>query len=165
MRRVAVLTVLGLWVGAVPALATEATYSVFMTGDQEVPGPGDSDGEASGTITLNDVTGLISWSLTYSDIAAPSAMHIHGPGGSAGSPAGVFIGLGVATSGGAGTLIDDLVWGTLGDITDILSDPTDFYLNIHNGGFPAGAVRGQLPEPGALAMLALGGLMVVRRRR
>ena len=151
-------------IGASPSFGDQVTYSLNATGDQEV-GSGDPDGLATGTITLDDVTGLISWDFTYTDIVSPSLMHIHGPGGSAGSGAAVFIGLGVATSGGAGTLIDDLIHAPLTDITEILDDPTDFYVNIHNGSFSGGAVRGQLPEPGSLALLALGGLAAMTRRR
>lgn len=153
---------------ALPAQATTITYVLAMDGAQEVPGPGDPDGSASGTITLNDVTGEISWSFVYADISAPTAMHIHGPGGSAGSGAGVFVGLGVATSGGAGTLISG-VTTTPGNVAAIFADPSDFYVNIHTGDFTAGAVRGQLgtvPEPGTAVLLWLGlGLAGWRRRR
>jgi hypothetical protein len=147
-------------------------YQATMTGAQEVPGPGDPDGLATGRISLDDVTGEISWKFLYSNIAAPTAMHIHGPGGSAGSAAGVFIGLGVATSGGPGTLFDSLI-AAPAQVAAIVSDPTDFYVNIHNAAFPGGAVRGQLgnvvPEPASLVMFGVGLLGVVgyswRRRK
>jgi hypothetical protein len=155
-----------------------ATYSLNMTGAQEVPGPGDPDGTATGTITLDDVTGDLSWDITYANISAPTAMHIHGPGGSAGSGAGVYIGLNVATSGGAGTLISSLTHGTLSEVTDVLNDPTDFYVNIHNGDFSQGAIRGQLgagvPTTPAYTkwglvtltlLLLLGGMAALRRTR
>ena len=52
------------------ARAGSGTFSVFMTGDQEVPGPGDSDGQASGSISLDDSTGAVSWSFIFSNIDA-----------------------------------------------------------------------------------------------
>lgn len=154
---------------ASPAAATTITYSVTMDGSQEVPGPGDGDGTASGTITINDATGDISWDFTYADIAAPTAMHIHGPAAPVGVAAGIYVGLGVATSGGAGTLISST--NTAVDLVAINTTPTDFYVNIHNAAFSGGAVRGQLgvvaPEPGTLGLLALGfaGLVWTGRRR
>jgi CHRD domain len=153
-----------------PAYALSTTYSVIMSGANEVPGPGDPDGSASGTITLDDVAGSISWSFTYSALSTPTDMHIHGPGGSAGSAAGVFVGLGVATSGGAGTLISSTTT-TPANIDAIFANPTDFYVNIHTTEFPGGAVRGQLgtvvPEPETAQLFGLGtvALAVARRMR
>ena len=39
-----------------PAAAATIIYSVSMDGAQEVPGPGDPDGTASGTLTIDDST-------------------------------------------------------------------------------------------------------------
>jgi hypothetical protein len=148
------------------ARATSATYTLDMSGAQEVPVAGDPDGAASGTIMLDDASGLISWNFTYANIEAPTLMHIHGPAAPAGVAAGVFISLGVATSGGAGTLIDSFVHGDLAQITQILGSPATFYVNIHNTPFPNGAVRGQIPEPASALLLGLGlaGLGAAGRR-
>lgn len=143
--------------------AAEQTYNLSLSGDQEVPGPGDSDGLGNGTLTINDATGEISWSINYFNIAEPSAMHIHGPDGSAGSAAGVFVGLGVAGSG-TGTLAGSTTTSTANALA-INTNPTDFYVNIHNADFGPGAIRGQVPEPGSAALLALAGMLVARRRR
>lgn len=167
MARLATLLGLALVLAAGPARATVITYVVSMDGAQEVPGPGDPDGTASGTIMLNDATGAISWSFTYANIAAPTLMHIHGPGGSAGSSAGVFVSLGVATSGGPGTLVSNTSTSAA-NVAAIFANPTDFYVNVHNGTFPNGAVRGQLgtiPEPGTAALLAAGLAALASRRR
>ena len=150
-----------------PSLANAnlITYQMDLDGTQEVP-VSDLDGIASGTISFDDVTGLISWDLTYANIDAPIAMHIHGPGGIAGVNAGVFIGLGVNTSGGANTLIDSLV-GNLADINMIINAPGGFYINIHTAEFAPGAVRGQLgnvlvPLPGTLSLLIVAGLLLLQ---
>jgi hypothetical protein len=150
---------------AAPAHANSitTTFILNMTGNQEVPGPGDPDGSATGTITFHETNGLIEWNITYADIAAPTGMHIHP--GAAGQAGGVFVGLGVATSGGAGTLIGS-VTTSVANVATILADPTAFYVNIHNGDFGAGAVRGQLgvvPEPASAGLLAFGLAWLARR--
>jgi hypothetical protein len=152
------------------ALADSASYLLSMTGDQEVPGPGDPDGSAGGILSVDDATGEIVWNFTYANIADPTAMHIHGPNGPAGAAAGVFIGLGTSSSG-PGTLDGSLTHSPLSDLAQILANPSEFYVNIHNADFPPGAVRGQLgvavPEPStALLLLAcLPGLHLARRAR
>src|SRR5262249_43007261 len=45
-------------VGSRLAGAATGSYTVNLTGAQEVPGPGDPDATGSGTITVDDVTGL-----------------------------------------------------------------------------------------------------------
>ena len=73
--------------------------------------------------------------------------------------AGIFVGLGVATSGGAGTLISSTSTSAANALA-INTTPGNFYVNIHNAAFPSGAVRGQLgtvvPEPATLAPLGVG---------
>ena len=134
-----------------------------MNGAQEVPGPGDPDGFAAGIFSL-DLAGNAFWEFGYSDIAPPTAMHIHGPGGVPGASAGVFENLGVATSGPPGTLIDSKLIHP-GLAAAILANPNEFYVNIHNGEFPAGALRGQVPEPAGAVLALLGSMLLIARRR
>jgi len=119
------------------------TYCLAMSGDQEVP-PANPDGVASGTLTIDPATNTIAWDFAYENVAAPTMMHIHV--GAAGVNGGVIVNLGVATSGGPGTLIDSTTTSTL-NVTNIRANPLGYYVNIHNTPFPAGAVRGQIdPE-------------------
>jgi hypothetical protein len=150
-----------------PAHALSTTYALTMDGSQEVPGPGDPDGAATGTITLDDATGDISWLINYTGLSTVTAMHIHGPGGSAGSAAGVFVGLAITGSPGQ---LSGTTNTTPANIDAIFANPTDFYVNIHTTEFTGGAARGQLgtvvPEPEAAQLIGLGtvALAVMRRR-
>ena len=117
------------------------TLQLSMSGDQAVPGPGDEDGQASGTLSIDDATGVISWNFTYSNIAEPAAMHIHS--GAAGAGGGVVVPLNVETSGGEGTLVGSTT-ADADSIMAILASPSDYYVNIHNADFRPGALRGQL---------------------
>jgi hypothetical protein len=136
--------------GAIRGQLTPADPVVFpmvLSGANEVPGPGDPDGEASGTVTVNPGTNTISWNLVYSNIEEPTGMHIHT--GAAGVSGPILVNMGVATTGGPGTLVNSVSGITNAIIAAILADPEGHYLNIHNLPFPAGAVREQLvaPEP------------------
>ena len=97
------VSLLGLFLLPLQSSGEVTTFQLTMSGDQSVPGPGDEDGQASGTLTIDDATSLISWDFTYSNIADPAAMHIHS--GAAGGRGGVAVPLNVETSGGAGTLM------------------------------------------------------------
>jgi hypothetical protein len=116
-----------------------------MLGSHEVPGPGDPDGVATGTVTVDPGKNSVSWDLVYTDIAAPTLFHIHT--GASGVAGPVFVDLGVVTTGGAGTLKNTKTALTNAQISAILGDPMGHYVNIHNNDFPAGALRSQLVEP------------------
>lgn len=122
---------------AVPALAA-ARFSVEMTGAQEVPGPGDPDGSGRAVIRLNRGKGEICYSLTVTGIAPALAAHIHvGPAGVAGPVVVSLVPPNSGSSSACGTVNRDL-------IVAIAQDPANYYVNVHNQDFPAGAVRGQL---------------------
>lgn len=145
MTRIRPLAVFGLAISMLSTPQAPAqTFNLFMTGDQEVP-PADPDGIATGTLTINPVTNIVSWNFTYANIAAPTLMHIHV--GAAGVNGPILVNLGVATTGGPGTLISQTLASNAA-IFQILANPQGYYVNIHNAPFPGGAVRGQLmPGP------------------
>ncbi len=111
-----------------------------LTGEQEVPVPGDPDGIGFATVTVNPGQGVLCYELSVSGIAPATAAHLHeAPVGVVGP---VVVTLEAPTDGSSGGCIDvgrDLA-------KDILKNPAGFYVNVHNAEFPAGALRGQLSK-------------------
>ncbi len=111
-----------------------------LTGEQEVPVPGDPDGIGFATVTVNPGQGVLCYELSVSGIAPATAAHIHeAPVGMVGP---VVVGLQPPTDGSSSGCVE--VGRTLAK--DILKNPADFYVNVHNAEFPGGALRGQLSK-------------------
>jgi hypothetical protein len=129
---------------AFPAAAVIITLPVNLDGASEFPGPGDADGSASGTMTFDTATNGISWNITYTGIVTPlTGFHIHP--GAAGTAGSILVNLGTATTGGPGTLVSSTTTSAA-NMAMITANFTNFYINIHNGPFSGGAIRGQLPK-------------------
>jgi CHRD domain-containing protein len=120
------------------ALAGPTVVHAQMTGEQEVPGPGDPNGFGTATIALFPSSGKICYTLTAFRIAPANAAHIHE--GSAGVAGPVVVGLRPPTFGVSGgcTSADPELVG------EIAANPSQYYVNVHNQPFPDGAIRGQL---------------------
>ena len=156
------------WVGALLLTAGAAqgaiiTYNFSLDGLQEVP-PVATPATGSATVVLNDVTGAVTVSGTYTDlIGTVTASHIHAPA-APGVNAGVILALTVAPPGGTSGTITGA--GTLSpaNVANMLAGLT--YINVHSSFRPGGEIRGQvLPEPASLVMLGLLALPMLRRRR
>lgn len=114
--------------------------SFTLTGAAEAPGPGDTDGSGKVTLTLNPDKGEVCYEITVADIQPATAAHIHeAPAGKAGP---VKVGLDAPKNGSSkGCVSAD---GEL--IKAMLKSPSNYYVNVHNAEFKAGAVRGQLKQ-------------------
>jgi CHRD domain len=116
------------------------TLSATLTGAAEVPGPGDPDGSGTATLTVNPGLGQICYELSVSGIAPATAAHIHGGAVTVAGP--VVVPLEPPTGGtssGCAEVSRELALA-------ILKSPSDYYVNVHNAEFPAGALRGQLSK-------------------
>ena len=136
----AALAVAILFLGVSAMSAGGRPFSTALTGAAEVPGPGDSDGSGTAIIELNSGTGEICYELTVMDIASAAAAHIHV--GAAGVAGPVVVGLQPPSDGSSSacaTVSAEL-------IKEIRKNPENYYVNVHNADFPAGAVRGQLSK-------------------
>lgn len=111
-----------------------------LTGEQEVPLPGDPDGSGFATVTVNPGQGVLCYELGVSGIAPATAAHIHeAPPGEAGP---VVVTLEAPSDGSSSGCMQ--VGRALAK--DILKNPADYYVNVHNAEYPAGALRGQLSK-------------------
>ncbi|MGE0178669.1 MAG: CHRD domain-containing protein [Sphingomonas sp.] len=118
---------------------------VSMTGIQEVPGPGDPDGNGTVEVRVDPRSGEVCWNLYARQIDPATAAHIHrGAAGSAGPPV-----LTLTTPDAAGRSQGcQIVAQTLA--REIGMRGYEFYVNVHTASHPAGAIRGQLRAEGPI---------------
>lgn len=111
-----------------------------LNGANESPGPGDTDGTGTATISLNPAAGEVCYTISVANIAAATAAHIHT--GAAGVAGPVLVGLAPPASG----TISGCTSASPATVQGIAANPGGFYVNVHNAEFPNGAVRGQLGQ-------------------
>jgi CHRD domain-containing protein len=126
--------------------ALRGPLATLLDGGQEVPAAGDPDGHGTGFVRTHG--GQISFAATWSGIATPTLGHIHaGPIGTAGAVAVPLFaapgGLPASVSGVAGVVTADRAL-----VHRINENPSEYYMNLHNTEFAAGAMRGQLFRAG-----------------
>jgi hypothetical protein len=132
-RIFAVLTLGALFAAPLSAISPRVTLVASLTGANETAG-GDADGTGSFSATVDADEGDLCYALKADKIAAVTMAHIHsGAAGSNGPP--------VVTIG----MTDDNCMAVEPDVLRaITANPGNYYVNIHNAEFPAGAIRGQL---------------------
>jgi hypothetical protein len=128
---------IGLFVCAATAAAEEKHFEISLAG---AAGSGDADGTGKGMITIDSATNQVSWEISYSNIAEPTAMHIHQ--GAAGQSGGVVVQF-TLEKDQDGTLVG-LTNAPAETVQAILAAPAGYYVNIHNAEHRGGAIRGQL---------------------
>jgi hypothetical protein len=140
MRRLTLLAALVLallLIAAVPVVAAQrATLEASLTGEKEVPGPGDPNGRGEADVKVYKEK--VCYELEVKRIKPATAAHIH-----RGRPSV------------AGDIVVELKAPTDGSsesckaISKQLSKklrehPSRYYVNVHNDPYPDGAIRGQL---------------------
>jgi hypothetical protein len=129
------------------ALAQGAPLFAVMNGGNECdnaspPNCQQGDPDGFGSVTLIFPSGTeVCFGITVDNIGAPTLAHIH-PGVSTenGPPAVTLVEPNTGNPGAS----SGCVAAPAATVRAIRRDPTRFYVNVHNGAFPDGAVRGQL---------------------
>lgn len=141
MRRLTIIpgaAVLALAACATPG-APRADLSATLTGIQEVPGPGDSDGTGTAQVRVEPGQSRLCWTLFAQQIDPATAAHIHrGAAGSAGPPVVTLTTPDAAGRSEGCAALDP------GLAREMSARAHDFYVNVHTAQHPAGAIRGQL---------------------
>lgn len=130
----------------VDGVAYTPNFHVLMSGPQEVPGPGDADGQGEAWLWIDSASNTVCWSMVTAGIAIPaSAAHIHV--GAEGESGGVVVPLSAPGADGAASGCNNEAEG--GVIDAILANPSGYYVNVHTNEHPDGAIRGQLLGAGS----------------
>ena len=155
---------MALVLGGLQVAVAQSQFSVSLNSAQEVGTGSTSSAIGSGLLTLN-LDGSVSYSISYSSLAGNfSAAHIHGSATAfPGSNAGVVAGLLNTPNGTTAGLLSGTTAPLTADQQGWMQSGST-YVNIHSSAFPGGEIRGQIvavPEPGTMALGALGLLAVV----
>jgi hypothetical protein len=155
-RRLATLAVLAVLLTAVGAVVSSsgaladtktATFTIQLSGATEVcpTAPGTCGGPGTGTasVTVDRNARTVCFTITTQNVALPlAAAHIHqAPAGQAGPVVVPLFTQPVNAATVGPTCVSGLDKNLL---KDIIRNPQDYYVNVHNAAFPNGAARGQL---------------------
>lgn len=131
--------------GCAGPMMQRARLGVTLTGIQEVPGPGDPDGNGTVEVRVDPRSGELCWNLYARDIEPATAAHIHrGAAGSSGPPVVTL------TTPDAAGRSQGCVTLEPGLARQIGMRGHEFYVNVHTASHPAGAIRGQLRGEGII---------------
>lgn len=153
---------LSVTVPASMAAGAITTFDVYLNGFNEVtaagvPNQGDQDGWGLAHLVIDDGVSppTISWNISVFNITLPVVgAHIHQGASTTTGPVRIDFSGQLSGSGLADA-----------DLTGVLANPTGWYVNVHTSDFTPGAVRGQIPAPGGLGLLAIAAPLALRRRR
>lgn len=130
---------------ASPVLGAETVLVAELSGDEEVPGPGDPEGGGFSEVRIDPDAGTVCFFIEVdpASLTLPAAAaHIHE--GAAGVAGDVVVTLAPPDANG---FVDGCTDADGTVLQAIVDDPAGYYVNVHTSDFPDGAVRGQLGVP------------------
>ena len=123
-----------------------SALTAVLTGAQQVGTPGDPDGFGTAAVEIVSPT-TICVGIVVSKIDKPAEFHIHR--GVKGTNGDVVIPFPTPPKGNPGFASGCTSGVSTVLLNQIKKNPTGFYVNVHTGIFPEGAIRGQLFKPKA----------------
>jgi hypothetical protein len=141
MRRVVAAATLALalvaWSAAPASAVVRGGSATVLLGSQEVPSA-DPDGFGFAVLTFDPDAGRVCYFLAVFRVAPATAAHIHLAAQGTNGP--IVVPLNPPTNGtssGCATAAVPLV-------QNLIANPGQYYVNVHNAEYPGGAIRGQL---------------------
>lgn len=129
------------------AHGTGVSHQAQLAGGNEVSSTGkadagDTDGNGAASISIDPEAGKLCFALVVNNIDAPVAAHIHQ--GTAGRNGPVVVTLQAPSTGDPGSASGCVHNVDRALLQLIHAHPWAYYVNVHSGVYPDGAVRGQL---------------------
>jgi hypothetical protein len=145
-KLLALATFIGVAFAASAASAQGMHFFAVLNGGNEVsPGGAANAGDPNGFGTAHVMfagAGRLCFGISVFGISTPNAAHIHEA--EAGTNGPIRVTLTAPSSGNPGASSGCVTGIAAAVLARIRNTPGNFYINVHTGQFPAGAVRGQL---------------------
>lgn len=138
--------------GVVQAADDTVALTARLSGAQEVP-PADPDGRGKAEMTVDAAAGEICFDIKLEDVATPNRGHIHKQVAGQNGPIVVtFFELRPGDAPANDPRHEAIERGRIADcatadpalLADIVANPDQYYVNVHNSRFPGGALRCQI---------------------
>jgi hypothetical protein len=126
------------------AAAGAQTFVGVLNGANEFPGPGDADGFGLAGFRFEGTT--VTYNILVQHLNPPTASHIHRGAAGVAGPVVITLASSYPNNFASGTATASAAL-----IDEIRRNPSAFYVNVHTGDFPGGAIRSQL-STGAFAV-------------
>lgn len=135
---------------AIPGLSTAAPDTVKLTtkltGKAEVPGPGSKNGKGDITVKVTPSKRKVCFVLDVKNLDPIHAGHIHKGAEGVAGPIKVTLFEDDTGLDGDGAYDGCVKQVKKKLLKKIVKNPANYYVNIHTGDFPDGAIRGQLAQ-------------------
>jgi hypothetical protein len=132
-------------VAPVQAVGPASRLFSILSGAHVVPGPGDPDGIGSITIDRGSTSGTLCSSLAVADVGTVTGANVYHGAPGAGGP--VVVPLGISTSTACVSGVDPSL------LSDLFTNPADYFVEVTTADLPLGALRGQLGVAGNTCLL------------